>query len=96
VSWVVEQLEQLGYNSWAHRVISSAGVWSHQRGTREGTYDGCTGGIDAWLLSNPFCRNAPAAHVLLKVQVVVVLLATPGLYHLIWQQQGCARPLTTS
>jgi len=28
VSWVVEQLEQLGYNSWAHRVISSAGVWS--------------------------------------------------------------------
>jgi hypothetical protein len=25
VSWVVQQLEQLGYNSWAHRIICSAG-----------------------------------------------------------------------
>jgi hypothetical protein len=26
VSWVVQQLEQLGYNSWAHRIVCSAGV----------------------------------------------------------------------
>jgi hypothetical protein len=25
VSWVVRQLEALGYSSWAHRVVSSAG-----------------------------------------------------------------------
>lgn len=25
VSWVVQQLEQLGFNSWAHRIICSAG-----------------------------------------------------------------------
>jgi hypothetical protein len=25
VSWVVRQLEGLGYSSWAHRVVSSAG-----------------------------------------------------------------------
>jgi hypothetical protein len=25
VSWVVQQLESLGYNSWAHRIICSAG-----------------------------------------------------------------------
>jgi hypothetical protein len=25
VSWVVQQLEQLGYNSWAHRIVCSAG-----------------------------------------------------------------------
>lgn len=29
VQWVVQQLEGLGYTSWAHRVVNSAGTAKH-------------------------------------------------------------------